>query len=130
MAPRAYRKGYLKLSLVTCRVAKYPASSQSEKTLFHQINPKTGNGLRQQMVYEKSGRVIKGDNKGRGYEHKRGSYVEIEPEELEAVEVESARAIDIDKMWCLNKSMRRPVREVRSRRASFTNGPPAFWDRY
>jgi DNA end-binding protein Ku len=47
-APRAYWKGYLKLSLVTCPVALYPASSQSEKTHFHQINRKTGNRLRQQ----------------------------------------------------------------------------------
>ena len=45
-APRAYWKGYLKLSLVTCPVALYPASSQSEKTRFHQINRKTGNRLR------------------------------------------------------------------------------------
>ena len=96
-APRAYWKGYLKLSLVTCPVALYPASSQSEKTRFHQINRKTGNRLRQQMVDEKTGRVVEGDNKGRGYELKRGRYVEIEPEELEAVEVESTRAIDIDK---------------------------------
>ena len=96
-APRAYWKGYLRLSLVTCPVAMYPASSQSEKTRFHQINRKTGNRLRQQMVDEKTGRVVEGDNKGRGYELKRGSYVEIEPEELEAVEVESTRAIDIDK---------------------------------
>ena len=95
--PRAYWKGYLKLSLVTCPVALYPASSQSEKTHFHQINRKTGNRLRQQMVDEKTGRVVEGDNKARGYELKRGSYVEIEPEELEAVEVESTRAIDIDK---------------------------------
>jgi DNA end-binding protein Ku len=96
-APRAYWKGYLKLSLVTCPVALYPASSQSEKTHFHQINRKTGNRLRQQMVDEKTGRVVEGENKARGYEIKRGSYVEIEPDELEAVEVESTRAIDIDK---------------------------------
>lgn len=49
MAARAYWKGYLMLSLVTCPVALYPASSQSEKTRFHQINRKTGNRLRQQM---------------------------------------------------------------------------------
>jgi DNA end-binding protein Ku len=96
-APRAYWKGYLKLSLVTCPVALYPASSQSEKTHFHQINRKTGNRLRQQMVDEKTGRVVEGENKARGYELKRGTYVEIEPEELEAVEVESTRAVDIDK---------------------------------
>ena len=82
---RAYWKGYLKLSLVTCPVALYPASSQSEKTNFHQINRKTGNRLRQQMVDEETGRVVDKDDKGRGYELPSGKYVEIEPEELEAV---------------------------------------------
>jgi DNA end-binding protein Ku len=96
-APRAYWKGFLKLSLVTCPVALYPASSESEKTRFHQINRKTGNRLRQQMVDEKTGRVVEGENKARGYELKRGSYVEIEPGELEAVEVESTHTINIDK---------------------------------
>jgi Ku protein len=96
-ARRAYWKGYLKLSLVTCPVALYPASSQSEKTHFHQINRKTGNRLRQQMVDEETGRVVDKDNKGRGYELGNGKFVEIEPEELEAVEIESTHTIDIDK---------------------------------
>jgi DNA end-binding protein Ku len=96
-APRAYWKGYLKLSLVTCPVALYPASNQSEKTHFHQINRKTGNRLRQQMVDEETGRVVEGENKGRGYELSSGKYVEIEPEELDAVEAESTHTIDIDK---------------------------------
>jgi DNA end-binding protein Ku len=96
-AARAYWKGYLKLSLVTCPVALYPASSQSEKTRFHQINRKTGNRLRQQMVDEATGRVVEGENKGRGYELSSGKYVEIEPEELDSVEVASTHTIDIDK---------------------------------
>jgi DNA end-binding protein Ku len=96
-AKRAYWKGYLKLSLVTCPVALYPASSQSEKTYFHQINRKTGNRLRQQMVDEETGRVVDKENKGRGYELANGKYVEIEPEELGAVEIESTHTIDIDK---------------------------------
>ena len=95
--PRPYWTGFLKLSLVTCPVALYPASSESEKTHFHQINRKTGNRLRQQMVDEKTGRVVEGENKGRGYQLSRGTYVEIGPDELEAVEVQSTRAIDIDK---------------------------------
>jgi Ku protein len=78
-------------------VALFPASSQSEKTRFHQINRKTGNRLRQQMVDEKTGRVVDKENKGRGYELGNGKYVEIEPEELEAVEIESTHTIDIDK---------------------------------
>jgi Ku protein len=96
-ARRAYWKGYLKLSLVTCPVALYPASSQSEKTRFHQINRKTGNRLRQQMVDEETGRVVDKQDKGRGYELGNGRYVELEPEELEAVEIESTHTIDIDK---------------------------------
>jgi len=97
-ARRAYWKGYLKLSLVTCAVALYPASSQSEKTRFHQINRKTGNRLRQQMVDEETGRVVDKASKGRGYELGNGNYVEIDPEELEAVEIESTHTIDIDKV--------------------------------
>jgi Ku protein len=93
---RAYWKGYLKLSLVTCPVALFPASSQSEKTRFHQINRKTGNRLRQQMVDEDTGRVVDRENKGRGYELAKGKYVEIEPQELEAVEIESTHTIDIE----------------------------------
>jgi DNA end-binding protein Ku len=95
-ARRAYWKGYLKLSLVTCPVALYQASSQAEKTHFHQINRKTGNRLRQQMVDEETGRPVDKEQKGRGYELAKGKYVEIEPEELEAVEVESTHTIDID----------------------------------
>src|SRR5512132_1881015 len=85
------------LSVVVCPVALFPASSQSEKTRFHQINRKTGNRLRQQMVDEQTGRVVEKENKGRGYELGNGKYVEIEPEELEAVEIESTHTIDIDK---------------------------------
>jgi hypothetical protein len=59
-ARRAYWKGYLKLSLVACPVALYPASSQAERTHFHQINHRTGNRLRQQMIDERTGDVVEG----------------------------------------------------------------------
>ena len=77
MAARAYWKGFLRLSLVTCPVALFPASSKSQKTRFHQINKKTGHRLRQQMVDEETGRVVDKDNKGRGYELTKGKFVEI-----------------------------------------------------
>lgn len=96
MAPRAYWKGYLKLSLVSCPIALYPASTTAEKTRFHQINAKTGNRLRQQMVDSETGRVVDKDNKSRGYELTKGKYVQIEPEELEAVQLESTHTIEID----------------------------------
>ena len=96
MAPRAYWKGSLKLSLVTCPIALYPASSQSEKTHFHQINTRTGHRLKQQMVDEQTGRVVDKEHKGRGYELSKGKYVEIDQDELEAVKLESTHTIDID----------------------------------
>src|ERR1051326_1403950 len=96
MAPRAFWKGYLRLSLVTCPVELYPATSQAEKTHFHQINRRTGNRLRQQMVDEETGKVVDKEHKARGYELSKGRYVEIEQEELEAVQLESTHTIDID----------------------------------
>src|ERR1700722_20879057 len=96
MAPRAYWKGYLRLSLVTCPVELYPAYSQSEKTHFHMINRNTGNRLHQQMVDDEPGDVVEKDAKGRGYELSKGRYVEIGDEELAAIELESTHTIDID----------------------------------
>jgi DNA end-binding protein Ku len=96
MAPRAYWKGSLKLSLVSCPVVLYPASTSVEKTRFHMINKETGNRLKQQMVDAETGDVVESDQKGRGYEVSKGEYVEVEKEELEAVQVESNHTIDID----------------------------------
>ena len=96
MAPRAYWKGSLKLSLVSCPVALYPASTSAEKTRFHMINRETGNRLKQQMVDAETGDVVESDQKGCGYELKKGEYVAIEKEELEAVQIESNHTIDID----------------------------------
>jgi DNA end-binding protein Ku len=96
MAPRAYWKGTLKLSLVTCPVALYPASTSVAKTRFHMINKETGNRLKQQMVDAETGDVVEADQKARGYELRKGKYVEIEPEELDAVKIESNHTIDIE----------------------------------
>jgi DNA end-binding protein Ku len=96
MAPRAYWKGSLKLSLVTCPVVLYPASTSVEKTRFHMINKETGNRLKQQMIDTETGDVVESDQKGRGYEVSKGKYVEVEPEELEAVQIESNHTIEID----------------------------------
>jgi DNA end-binding protein Ku len=96
MAPRAYWNGSLKLSLVTCPISLYPASTQAEKTHFHQINAKTGHRLKQQLVDEQTGQVVDKDHKGRGYELSKGRYVEIDEEELKAVKLESTHTIEID----------------------------------
>lgn len=94
--PRAYWKGSLKLSLVSCPIALYPASTYAERTRFHMINTETGNRLVQQMVDSETGEVVEKEQKGRGYELTKGSYVPIEKEELDAVQLESNHTIDID----------------------------------
>lgn len=96
MRPRAHWKGFLKLSLVSCPVALYPASSTAERTRFHMINTETGNRLKQQMVDSETGEVVEKDQKGRGYELTKGSYVPIEEEDLDAIQLESNHTIDID----------------------------------
>jgi Ku protein len=81
---------------VSCPVLLYPASTSVEKTRFHMINKETGNRLKQQMVDAETGDVVESDQKGRGYELKKGEYVEVEKDELEAVQIESNHTIDID----------------------------------
>jgi Ku protein len=96
MLPRAYWKGSLKLSLVTCPVALYPASTTVERTRFHMINTETGNRLKQQMIDSETGEVVEKEQKGRGYEVNKGEYVPIDKEDIEAVQIESNHTIDID----------------------------------
>jgi DNA end-binding protein Ku len=96
MAVRAYWKGSLKLSLVSCPVLLYPASTSVDKTRFHMINKETGHRLKQQMVDAETGDIVESDQKGRGYELAKGQYVEIDKDELEAVQIESNHTIDID----------------------------------
>jgi DNA end-binding protein Ku len=94
--PRPYWKGYLKLSLVSCPIALYTATSSGERVAFRQINKKTGNRLRQQLVDEGTGDPIDPDDKGRGYEVDKGVYLPVEDEELDAIAIDSSHTIDID----------------------------------
>jgi DNA end-binding protein Ku len=96
MAPRPYWKGYLKLSLVACPVSVYTATTTSERVSFRQINKQTGNRLRQQLVDDVTRDVVEGSDKGRGYEVDKGVYIQVDDEELEALEIESSHTIDID----------------------------------
>jgi DNA end-binding protein Ku len=97
MAPgRPYWKGYLKLALVSCPIALYTASSSSERVSFRQINKKTGNRLRQQLVDEVTREPVEGTNKGRGYEYSKGACIQVDDDELDAVAIESNHTIEID----------------------------------
>jgi DNA end-binding protein Ku len=94
--PRPYWKGYLKLSLVSCPIALYTATSAAERVTFRQINKKTGNRLRQQLIDEETGEPIDPGDKGRGYEVDKGVYLKVEDEEIDAIAIESSHTIDID----------------------------------
>src|SRR5499427_5954207 len=96
VAPRAYWKGYLKLSLVSCPVALFPASAEREKISFNQINKKTGNRIKYRKVDAETGDEVDSSDIIKGYEVGKGQYLEIEPEELEAIAIESKRTIEID----------------------------------
>jgi DNA end-binding protein Ku len=96
MAPRANWKGYLRLSLVSCPIALYPASSLSEKVSFNRINRKTGNRLKQQNVDSETGDVVPREDAARGYEVAKGQYLIVEDQEIDAVQIESTRTIEID----------------------------------
>jgi DNA end-binding protein Ku len=96
MAPRAYWKGYLKLSLVSCPIALYPATSEREKISFHQLNKNTGHRIKYRKVDADTGDEVGAEDIIKGYEVGKGEYLELQPEEQEAVAVESTRVIDID----------------------------------
>src|SRR5260370_12336332 len=63
--PRAYWKCYLKLSLVSCPIALYPAVSSSERVSFNRISKKTGNRLKQQQVDAETGEPVETEDVAR-----------------------------------------------------------------
>jgi len=96
VAPRAYWKGYLELSLVSCPIALFPASSEREKISFHQLHKETGNRIKYRKVDAETGDEVESADIIKGYEVGKGQYLQLDPEELEAIAIESKRVIDID----------------------------------
>jgi len=96
VAPRAYWKGYLKLSLVSCPIALFPATSEREKISFHQLHKGTGNRIKYRKVDAETGDEVDAGEIIKGYEVSKGEYIELTPEELEAVALESKRIIEIE----------------------------------
>lgn len=96
MAPRPNWKGFLKLSLVSCSVALYPATSTSERIRFHIINRKTGNRIRNDIIDAETGQPVEPEDRVKGYEIAKGQYVLVEDEELDNVALESTHTIDIE----------------------------------
>ncbi|WP_316168740.1 MULTISPECIES: Ku protein [unclassified Bradyrhizobium] len=96
MAPRANWKGFLRLSLVTCPVALYPATSESEKVAFNQINRKTGHRIKYSKVDAETGEEVANEDIVKGYKVDTDTYIEVTKDELEDVALESTHTIEID----------------------------------
>src|SRR5262249_21313231 len=94
--PRPMWKGYLKLSLVSCAVALYSATSASERVSFNTLNRKTGNRLKQNMADSVSGGPVDTADRVKGYQVAKGQYVLVEDTDLEALKIETSKTIDID----------------------------------
>src|SRR3979490_2335745 len=96
MAPRANWKGFLRLSLVTCPVALYPATSDSEKISFNQINRKTGHRIKYAKVDADTGEEVSSEDIMKGYKVDTDTYIEVSKDELDDLAVESTGTIEID----------------------------------
>src|ERR1700756_4170183 len=96
MAPRANWKGFLRLSLVTCPGALYPATSDTEKVSFNQINRKTGHRIKYSRVDADTGDEVASEDIIKGYKVNTVTYVEVTKEELDEVALESTHTIEID----------------------------------
>ena len=96
MAPRANWKGFLRLSLVTCPIALFPATSDSEKVSFNQLNRKTGHRIKYLKVDADTGEEVDNEDIMKGYKVDNDSYIEVTKEELENIALDSTRTIDIN----------------------------------
>jgi DNA end-binding protein Ku len=96
MAPRPNWQGYLKLSLVSCAVALYPATTTRQRVRFHIINRKTGNRINNDVIDAETGQPVEPEDRVKGYEFEKGHYVLIEEEELDNVALESTHVIEIE----------------------------------
>lgn len=96
MAPRPNWKGYLKLSLVSCAIALYPATSDRERVSFNQLNKATGNRIRYKKVDAETGDEVASEDIIKGYQVDKNVYVTVDDEEIEALQVEASHTIEID----------------------------------
>jgi DNA end-binding protein Ku len=80
---RAYWKGFLKLSFVSCPIALYPATSAAERVSFRQVNRRTGHRLKHKLVDSVTGEAVDSSNKVRGYEVGEHQFLLVEDRDIE-----------------------------------------------
>ena len=95
MAPRAYWKGYLKLSLVSCPVKLYAATTSANKISFNQLHKDTMNRVQMKYHDPELGEVSRSDLV-KGYQFEKDKYVVIDKDELDAIQIESNKTIEIE----------------------------------
>jgi DNA end-binding protein Ku len=96
MAPRANWKGYLKLSLVSCAVALFPATTTSQRIRFNILNRKTENRVHNKVVDAETGKPVPEEDRVKGYRVKNGAYVLLEDDEIDRVALPSTHTIEIE----------------------------------
>lgn len=96
MAPRAYWKGFVKLSLVSFPVRLYAATSSASKIAFNQVHKDTKQRIKM-VPHEPDLGPVSRDDLVKGYEFEKGKFVIIEPQELDKIKIESDKTIQIEK---------------------------------
>lgn len=81
---------------MTCPVALYPATSDTEKVSFNQINRKTGHRIKYAKVDADTGEEVANEDIMKGYKIDTDTYIEVSKDELEDIALESTRTIEID----------------------------------
>ena len=97
MAARPSWEGHLRLSLVTCPVALWPATTEAETVRFNLINPKTNNRIRMKTVDAGTGEEVSRGDLVKGFAIAKDEYVLLDKDDFESVKLESTRIIDIEK---------------------------------
>jgi len=93
-APRAYWKGFLRLSLVSIGVQIYNAVESKSEISFRQIHKPSGRRVNYEKVVQGIGKIENADI-AKGYEVDADTYVLLEPDEIDAIKLESKRTIDL-----------------------------------
>ncbi len=96
MAPQPGWKGFLKLSLVSCPVGLYPATTRANRVSFHNLDRETHNRVQMRPHDAETGEEVVRDQLVKGYEADDGRFVLVEPEELDALQIEASRTIELE----------------------------------
>src|SRR5690348_7265991 len=96
MPPPSGWRGFLKLSLVSCPVRLYPATTRANRVSFHRLSAKTHNRIEMRPHDAETGKELEREDLVRGYEAGEGKFVLVETEELKELQIESSKTIELE----------------------------------